>query len=610
MITHELDQGSQEWLKFRLEHDGASEIAAVLGLSKNTTRNELLRIKSTGIGKEFSDYVQRMVLDKGHEIEALARPIVEEIIGEELYPIVASNRGRLSASCDGLTMMENIGWENKQYNDAYYSIVLSGEIPEEHMPQVQQCLLVTGAEKWFFTVSDGTEERTKGVWVYPDQEWFEKINLAWSQFHKDLAEYEYTPVVEPPKAEAIKDLPAVTVHVRGELTLCNINEVTPLFDKFLSGAKTELVTDNDFAQAEAEAKMGRETAKRCKLTAKAVVDQMLSISEVTRTLEEYAAKFDALALKQEKAVREQKEARKTAAKLERDQAYAIHIAALNNEISPIVLVLNQADKPDFVGAMKNQRTLESLYNKLDTELARAKIAADAVAKSVRLNLNLINGQSSYKFLFNDSQQLVYKDFDDLKLLIDSRIDAHKKAEEERIETERLRIKAEEEAKAKQKAEAEQKAKLEAEREKIRQEEQAKAEEKLRAEQAEKYHIEQETKQADDLAGREKAERDNQEMMEQATAKNSDEADNVAADPLKQAEVEHVVERLIDTAKIYNQEKPIKGGNPSVEMVTIPKSEYEELVSKSTWLSCLEDAGVDNWTGIDHAKEMLEELATA
>ena len=69
-IVHQLVQGTPEWDQYRLTHFGASEIAAVLGLSKKTTRTELLRIKATGLPKEFSEWLQRNVLDKGHEILA------------------------------------------------------------------------------------------------------------------------------------------------------------------------------------------------------------------------------------------------------------------------------------------------------------------------------------------------------------------------------------------------------------------------------------------------------------------------------------------------------------------------------------------------------------
>ena len=41
-IQHDLVQGTEEWLQFRMEHDGASEAAAVLGESTLTMRNELL----------------------------------------------------------------------------------------------------------------------------------------------------------------------------------------------------------------------------------------------------------------------------------------------------------------------------------------------------------------------------------------------------------------------------------------------------------------------------------------------------------------------------------------------------------------------------------------
>jgi predicted phage-related endonuclease len=75
----------------------------MLGISTLVTRTELLHMKATGTAQEFSDWVQKNILDYGHQVEALARPLVEELIGEDLYPVTCSD-GRLSASCDGLTM--------------------------------------------------------------------------------------------------------------------------------------------------------------------------------------------------------------------------------------------------------------------------------------------------------------------------------------------------------------------------------------------------------------------------------------------------------------------------------------------------------------------------
>jgi hypothetical protein len=47
---------------------------------------------------------------------------------------------------------------------------------------------------------------------------------------------------------------------------------------------------------------------------------------------------------------------------------------------------------------------------------------------------------------------------------------------------------------------------------------------------------------------------------------------------------------------------------SEEMVSIPWSEYEELLDRSAWLDALEAAGVDNWEGIDQAHEILQEAS--
>lgn len=42
---------------------------------------------------------------------------------------------------------------------------------------------------------------------------------------------------------------------------------------------------------------------------------------------------------------------------------------------------------------------------------------------------------------------------------------------------------------------------------------------------------------------------------------------------------------------------------TVPMVTIPEEEYKRLLADSEWLFCLEDAGVDNWSGIDYAASL-------
>lgn len=43
-----------------------------------------------------------------------------------------------------------------------------------------------------------------------------------------------------------------------------------------------------------------------------------------------------------------------------------------------------------------------------------------------------------------------------------------------------------------------------------------------------------------------------------------------------------------------------------ETVIISKAEYDELMERSEFLSCLQAAGVDNWEGYGDAQEMMNE----
>lgn len=39
-----------------------------------------------------------------------------------------------------------------------------------------------------------------------------------------------------------------------------------------------------------------------------------------------------------------------------------------------------------------------------------------------------------------------------------------------------------------------------------------------------------------------------------------------------------------------------------DTITIPKDEYDDLMWSQRFLECLENAGVDNWEGYEHAQD--------
>ncbi|MDY7760127.1 YqaJ viral recombinase family protein [Burkholderia pseudomallei] len=424
-IVHNLVQGTPEWEEFRLHHFGASEAAAMLGLSTKVKRNELLHMKHTGTPKEFSDWVQEHILDHGHEVEALARPLVEEIIGEELYPTTCSV-GILSASCDGLTMSDSVAFEHKQWNESLAGAVRAGILPDEHKPQCQQILLVTGAIELIFVVSDGTSDNFEYMWVQPDLEYFDRIRAGWAQFEKDLAAYEPRDIREAPKAEAIMSLPTLAVQIRGEVVASNLPGFKAAAEKFIASIKTDLQTDEDFANAAATVTFCEKAEKELEVAKNAAIGQTASIDELMRTLDHIRTQLRDKRLALDKLVTKRKTEIKDEIIADGRQAYADHVAALNAELGGVTIAIAA---PDFVTAAKNKRTLASLHEAIDTAVANGKIAADAAARELRAKLDWYRAHAAeHVFLFRELQQLIQKPADDFQLAVNARIDEHKRQE--------------------------------------------------------------------------------------------------------------------------------------------------------------------------------------
>ncbi len=106
-----LTQGTPEWHAHRRTHLNASDAPAMMNCSPYKSRADLIREVATGIVPDVDPATQRR-FDNGHRFEALARPLAEKIIGEELYAVVGT-KVELSASFDGITLGESVAFEHK-----------------------------------------------------------------------------------------------------------------------------------------------------------------------------------------------------------------------------------------------------------------------------------------------------------------------------------------------------------------------------------------------------------------------------------------------------------------------------------------------------------------
>jgi predicted phage-related endonuclease len=430
-ITHDLIQGSDEWAQFRLTKFGASEAAAMLGISTKAKRTELLHMKHTGNPKEFSDWVQKNILDYGHEVEALARPIIEELIGQDLYPVTRS-LGVLSASCDGLTLDDEIAFEHKQWNEALAESVRNKVLPEEYQPQCQQIMLVAGAQKVIFVCSDGTRENMEYMEVYPDQAWFERIIAGWVQFEKDLAAYVPQVIEEKPIGHTPETLPALHIEISGVVKHSNLRDFKAHALAVFAGINRELTTDQHFADAEQTVKWCEDVESRLKAAKEHALSQTQSIDELFKTIDDISAEARRVRLDLDKLVTKRKTEVKDSIIAGGRKRFADHCAALIADLGLGDVRLEVAT-PDFVGAAKNKRTMASLHDAIDTALSNGKIAADAAARDLRAKLDWYKPHGeTHGFLFRDLQTLIQKPSEDFRLAVTARIEQHKQAEAEKV----------------------------------------------------------------------------------------------------------------------------------------------------------------------------------
>lgn len=461
MKTHNLIQGSLEWHTYRAQHFNASDAPAMMGCSPHKTRAQLLHELHTGLAQEVNAGAQRR-FDDGHRFEALARPLAEQIIGEELFPVTASNE-RFSASFDGLTMLEDVAWEHKTLNDELRAAMPEGvdqddapELPLMYRVQMEHQLMVCGAAKTLFSASKWQGDElieARHRWYFPDAELRAQIVAGWAQFAEDLAAYAPPVVVVEAVGRAPETLPALHIEVTGMVTASNIAEFKALALGAIKSVNRDLKTDQDFADNAKAIKWCADIEGRVKAAKEHALSQTASIDTLFRAMDEISAEARNVRLELERLDKARKEA-------VRGEIVAGGVASLREHVTTLNARLGKPYMPaiaaDFAGAIKGgKRTVESLQNAVDTTLAKAKIDASAIADKIQTNLGTLRELAAdHAFLFADTPQIVLKAPDDLTALVKTRIAEHQKAEAARIEAETARIRAEVEQQERARAEAE------------------------------------------------------------------------------------------------------------------------------------------------------------
>lgn len=438
MQVHNVQQGTPEWHALRSSYFTASEAPAMMGASKYQTRNDLLAMKKTGIVEDVTPQ-QQAIFDRGHATEELARPLVEEMLGEELYPIVGTS-GNLLASMDGATMLGDTLFEHKLWNQKVVAQIHAGELEPHYYWQLEQQLLVSGAERVIFVCSDGTRDNFAHLEYRPVAGRREQLIAGWAQFEEDLGSFEVKEAKVEVLGAAPDQLPALRIEVTGMVTASNLDAFKTHALEVFSGINTDLKTDQDFADAEKTVKWCGDVEDRLKAAKEHALSQTESIDALFKAIDDIAAEARRKRLELDKLVKSRKETIRTEIVMDAAKALQAHIDQIDATLGGRIRMPKV--HANFADAIKGKRTIDSLNEAADAELARAKIEASRIGDLIRLNVASLNELAvNHKFLFHDAQDLVQKDNDALVALVKVRINEHEEAEQKKREAEQQRQQA-------------------------------------------------------------------------------------------------------------------------------------------------------------------------
>jgi putative phage-type endonuclease len=454
-----LVQGTPEWHAHRRAHFNASDAPAMMACSPHKTRAQLIKELATGISEEVDAATQRR-FDAGHQFEAMARPLAEEFIGDELSPCVGTE-GKHSASFDGLTFMNDVAFEHKTLNNALREAMVQGctgvDLPLQYQVQMEQQAMVSGCERILFMAStwnsDGSLIEERHCWYVPNLQLRAQIVAGWEQLEQEVTAFDPNAERQAPTvAEPVESLPAVAVQLQGSLVVVsNLDKVAVAVRAFIDGMVVKPSTDQEFADAEAECKALKSGEEAMKAAVASALAQVSDVEAFTRTANDLANLMRTTRLAREKLVAAEKDARRLAVVTDAQQDLDQHVAALNKRLGADWLPRMAGG---FAETIKGKKSLANMQDAVAVAVTKAQ--ANGLAQRLEANrAHLVQQDGDWIALFADFATVGTKAAEDFHALAALRIGNHRAAEAKRLETERERIRQEEQ----QRADAEMREKL-------------------------------------------------------------------------------------------------------------------------------------------------------
>jgi len=199
-MVKQLSQGSIDWLQWRRQGVGASEIPCLMGESSFATPFQLWEEKTgRSNGREVNYAMQR-----GIDAEPKIRALYELHNDMDMPPTLAQHRDLtyMRASLDGYNSETGIALEIKYPSREKHEEAKNGKVPLCYFGQCQAQLFVTGAKRVDYVSYDGSKIAV--VQVFPDLKYIERM-LGVAQLFWDCVETDTPPPLTDKDFDELKD---------------------------------------------------------------------------------------------------------------------------------------------------------------------------------------------------------------------------------------------------------------------------------------------------------------------------------------------------------------------------------------------------------------------
>ena len=419
----DIQQGTPEWLTLRQNYFTASEAPAMMGDSPYLSRDQLLHQKKTGSTPQINEFQQKK-FDAGHRAEAAARPLAENIAGADLFPATGVNTIDglpLLASFDGLTMMEDLVFEHKLWNEKLVDQLEDDKLEPAYFWQLEHQLLVSGAGRVLFVCSDGTSDNLRHIYYTSHDDRRKALVAGWKQFQEDLQSFEPQAPARVLEGEVIQDTTTLMVRLNGSVIDSNLHLLEEQVFKRIDSVKSALVTDQDFADAESAVKFFKKTETKLKDGKETALAQVPDIARLFTRIDHLTEAMASKRKSLDKQVKQQKQHIKDTIVLEAVSTLEKERQVINTELSP-AWIAAMVMPADFQEVIKGKKNVASMQSAVNDRLAQARIELKQQAQEVKNNLAVYRKMAAGKdYLFPDLDVLLHKEQTDLIAIIELRL---------------------------------------------------------------------------------------------------------------------------------------------------------------------------------------------